>query len=244
MSSQHRTRCNFCARVHTPTLPCTEAHPHTLIRTHARAHGVCRHNSGSVASMAAAPRQTVQRGRDISDRGEGTKHRERCGQNLQRDKGAHNHTRETGLAAVMRRGLRALADVLRHPTSCTQTHQNPALHAHAGEPQRWSASCGHPHATELPRVRPSYALGRLARPAPFPNTARTHQRSPNPAPATNARAPAAQTCAARPRTRHAASPARPGRARARQARHRTLPPLMRPIPFWVGWCVVLSDTRA
>ena len=129
--------------------------------------------------MAAAPRQTVHRERDMSDRGEGTKPRERCGQNLQRDKGAHNHTRETGLAVVMRRDLRALADVLRHPTSCTQTHQNPALHAHAGEPQRWPASCGHPHATELPRVRPSYALGRLARPAPFPNTARTHQRSPN-----------------------------------------------------------------
>ena len=152
--------------------------------------------------MAAAPRQTVQRERDMSDREEGTKPRERCGQNLQRDKGAHDHTRESGLAVVMRRGLRALADVLRHPTSCTQTHQNPALHAHAGEPQRWPASCGHPHATELPRVRPGYALGRLARPAPFPNTARTHQRSPN---CDKSSASAQCPRARRPGLRHAAT---------------------------------------
>ena len=65
--------------------------------------------------MAAAPRQTVQRERDMSDRGEGTKPRERCGQNLQRDKGAHDHTREAGLAVVMRRRLRAPAAVLRQP---------------------------------------------------------------------------------------------------------------------------------
>ena len=76
--------------------------------------------------------------------------------------------RETGLTVVMRRSLRALADALRQPASCTQTRQNPALHAHAEETQLWPVSWGHTQATELPRDRPGYALGRLARLARSP----------------------------------------------------------------------------
>ena len=36
---------------------------------------------------------------------------------MQRDKGTHDHMRETGLTVVTRRSLRALADALRQPAS-------------------------------------------------------------------------------------------------------------------------------
>ena len=52
---------------------------------------------------------------------EGTKSSERSEQDMQRDKGTHDHMRETGLTVVTRRSLRALADALRQPASCTQT---------------------------------------------------------------------------------------------------------------------------
>ena len=90
---------------------------------------------------------------------EGTKSSE---QDMQRDKGTHDHMRETGLTVVTRRSLRALADALRQPASCTQDRQNTARQAHAGETRRWPASCGHTQATELPRARPGYALSRMA----------------------------------------------------------------------------------
>ena len=48
---------------------------------------------------------------------EGTKSSERSEQDMQRDKGTHDHMRETGLTVVTRRSLRALADALRQPAS-------------------------------------------------------------------------------------------------------------------------------
>ena len=45
---------------------------------------------------------------------EGTRSSE---QDMQRDKGTHDHMRETGLTVVTRRSLRALADALRQPAS-------------------------------------------------------------------------------------------------------------------------------
>ena len=48
---------------------------------------------------------------------EGTKSSERSEQDMQRDKGTHDHMRETGLTVVTRRSLRALADALRKPAS-------------------------------------------------------------------------------------------------------------------------------
>ena len=107
-------------------------------------------------------------------RTEGTKPSEQHGQHLQLDEGKHDHTRETGLAGVIRRNLRALVDALRHPASCTQTHRDPARHAHAAQTQRWPASCGHTQATELPCARPGYALGRLTSPAPPQRCTGTH----------------------------------------------------------------------
>ena len=48
---------------------------------------------------------------------EGTKSSERSEQDMQRDKGTHDHMRETGLTVVTRWSLRALADTLRQPAS-------------------------------------------------------------------------------------------------------------------------------
>jgi hypothetical protein len=60
------------------------------------------------------------------------------------DKGKHDHTRETGLTAVTRQILRALADVLPPPASCTHT-----------DPPRPREAC---------TCRPNPALVRVLRP--------------------------------------------------------------------------------
>ena len=46
---------------------------------------------------------------------------ERSKQNLQRDNGEHDHRRETGLAVVTRRNLRALSATPQRPVFCTLT---------------------------------------------------------------------------------------------------------------------------
>ena len=156
---------------------------------------------------------------------------------MQRDKGKHDHTRETGLTAVTRRILRALVDALRPPASCTQTHQDPARHAHAGQP-----SAGpHPAATHQPPScrAPARATRSAAWPAPRPPpTLRGHaiaiqiqRQRPMPARPPPKLAPRGHAHAMR-----TALPARAARAHARPA---TAP--FRPAcgPFHFGWCVVL-----
>jgi hypothetical protein len=134
---------------------------------------------------------------------------------LQRDKDEHDHTRETGLAVVTRRSLRALADTPQQTATCTQTNRDPARHAHASQIQRWPAPCGNAQATEPTHAGPGYARGRLARPSHSFKAVRACTCKPI---AFKARAPAVQTRATRLHTGHQASPAYPSCARDLQAR--------------------------
>ena len=138
---------------------------------------------------------------------------------MQRDKGKHDHTRETGLTAVTRRILRALVDSLRPPASCTQTHQDPARHAHAGQP-----SAGpHPAATHQP---PSCrAPARATRSAAWP--------APRPPPTLRGHAIAIQIQHQRP------MPARPPPKLAPRGHAHAMRPALPARFSWQGWCVVL-----
>jgi hypothetical protein len=107
---------------HTAMHKSTPSHPH---RAHTRAHGVCRHNRGGVASMAAAPRQTVQRERDVSDSERRARSPASGAGRICSEIKAHMITREQQAWLWSCRSLRALAGVLRQPKSCTQTYQNP-----------------------------------------------------------------------------------------------------------------------
>ena len=70
---------------------------------------------GTVARIS--PRKQAASTNHTSMPQEGTKSSERSEQDMQRDKGTHDHMRETGLTVVTRRSLRALADALRQPAS-------------------------------------------------------------------------------------------------------------------------------
>ena len=87
------------------------------------------------------------------------------------------------------------------------------------------------------RARPGYALGRLGRSAPSSTAVQACTRRPNPAPAPNARAPAAQKTRA-PRLRMLAAFG----TRARPAPHARQRTRLATLHAWVGrlgWCVVL-----
>ena len=69
---------------------------------------------------------------------------------FQRDKYCTITRGRTGLIAVACRSLRALADALQQPASCTPTQKPVRSRARANQIQCWPAPCGHIQAAPCP----------------------------------------------------------------------------------------------